>query len=75
VRRAADVLAGLGTVVEEVDPGFADPVRAYHVLWFFGALPARDDADLDDLSKKERKAYARICGRALATPWPTRPAT
>jgi uncharacterized protein (DUF2252 family) len=28
--------------------------------------PFRDDVDLDDLSKKEWKAYARICGRALA---------
>jgi uncharacterized protein (DUF2252 family) len=28
--------------------------------------PYRDDVDLDDLSKKEWKAYARICGRALA---------
>jgi uncharacterized protein (DUF2252 family) len=28
--------------------------------------PFRDDLDLDDLSKKEWKAYARICGRALA---------
>ena len=28
--------------------------------------PFRDDIDLDDLSKKEWKKYARICGRALA---------
>jgi uncharacterized protein (DUF2252 family) len=28
--------------------------------------PFRDDVDLDDLSKKEWKAYAGICGRALA---------
>lgn len=28
--------------------------------------PFRDDIDLDDLSKKEWKAYARICGRCLA---------
>ncbi len=28
--------------------------------------PFRDDVDLDDLSKKEWKAYARICGRTLA---------
>jgi aspartyl-tRNA(Asn)/glutamyl-tRNA(Gln) amidotransferase subunit A len=36
-RRAAGVLAELGATVEEVDPGFADPVEAYHVLWFSGA--------------------------------------
>src|SRR6185312_11186850 len=37
VRAAVEVLAGLGAHVFEVDPGFADPVRAYHVLWFSGA--------------------------------------
>jgi aspartyl-tRNA(Asn)/glutamyl-tRNA(Gln) amidotransferase subunit A len=36
VRAAVDVLAGLGAVVDEVDPGFADPVEAFHVLWFSG---------------------------------------
>ena len=36
-RRAAGVLAELGATVEEVDPGFADPIEAYHVLWFSGA--------------------------------------
>lgn len=28
--------------------------------------PFRDDIDLDDLSKKSWKQYARACGRALA---------
>jgi aspartyl-tRNA(Asn)/glutamyl-tRNA(Gln) amidotransferase subunit A len=37
VRRAVEVLAELGADVEEVDPGFADPVDAFHVLWFAGA--------------------------------------
>ncbi|GHJ35637.1 amidase [Streptomyces sp. TS71-3] len=37
VRHAADVLADLGAEVEEADPGFADPVGAYHTLWFSGA--------------------------------------
>src|SRR5262245_39458176 len=36
VRAAVDVLAGLGAEVDEVDPGFADPVEAFHVLWFSG---------------------------------------
>jgi aspartyl-tRNA(Asn)/glutamyl-tRNA(Gln) amidotransferase subunit A len=36
VRAAVDVLAGLGAEVDEVDPGFADPVQAFHVLWFSG---------------------------------------
>lgn len=37
VRAAVGVLAELGAVVEEVDPGFADPVEAFHQLWFAGA--------------------------------------
>jgi aspartyl-tRNA(Asn)/glutamyl-tRNA(Gln) amidotransferase subunit A len=36
VRAAVDVLADAGAEVDEVDPGFADPVEAFHVLWFSG---------------------------------------
>ena len=36
VRAAVDVLAGAGAHVDEVDPGFSDPVEAFHVLWFTG---------------------------------------
>jgi aspartyl-tRNA(Asn)/glutamyl-tRNA(Gln) amidotransferase subunit A len=46
VRAAVDVLADAGAVVEEVDPGFDDPVEAFNVLWFSGAakvLSAYDD--------------------------------
>ncbi|GHJ37275.1 amidase [Streptomyces sp. TS71-3] len=37
VERAVRRLAELGAVVEEADPGFADPVEAFHTLWFSGA--------------------------------------
>ncbi|MFD3516214.1 amidase [Streptomyces sp. NPDC058657] len=37
VRGAVSALAELGAFVEEVDPDFADPVQAFHVLWFSGA--------------------------------------
>jgi aspartyl-tRNA(Asn)/glutamyl-tRNA(Gln) amidotransferase subunit A len=37
VRTAAAVLADAGAHVEQADPGFADPVDAFHVLWFAGA--------------------------------------
>ncbi|RNF97665.1 amidase [Streptomyces botrytidirepellens] len=37
VRRAVDLLDGLGAVVEEIDPGIEDPVEAFHTLWFSGA--------------------------------------
>jgi aspartyl-tRNA(Asn)/glutamyl-tRNA(Gln) amidotransferase subunit A len=40
VRAAVEVLADLGARVEEVDPGFEDPVDAFHVLWFSGAANA-----------------------------------
>jgi aspartyl-tRNA(Asn)/glutamyl-tRNA(Gln) amidotransferase subunit A len=40
VRAAVGVLAELGAQVTETDPGFADPVAAYHVLWFAGAAKA-----------------------------------
>jgi aspartyl-tRNA(Asn)/glutamyl-tRNA(Gln) amidotransferase subunit A len=36
VRAAVDILAGAGAEVDEVDPGFSDPVQAFHVLWFSG---------------------------------------
>jgi len=37
VSEAVEVLEGLGAVVEQVDPGFEDPVDAFSVLWFSGA--------------------------------------
>jgi aspartyl-tRNA(Asn)/glutamyl-tRNA(Gln) amidotransferase subunit A len=37
VAAAAGVFAELGAHVESVDPGFADPVEEFHVLWFAGA--------------------------------------
>jgi len=37
VRAAVEVFAGEGAIVEQVDPGFADPVDAFHTLWFTGA--------------------------------------
>jgi aspartyl-tRNA(Asn)/glutamyl-tRNA(Gln) amidotransferase subunit A len=40
VRTAVQVLADAGAAVEEVDPGFEDPVEAFHVLWFTGAAKA-----------------------------------
>jgi len=37
VRRAVERLAALGAYVTEADPDFADPVDAFHTLWFAGA--------------------------------------
>jgi aspartyl-tRNA(Asn)/glutamyl-tRNA(Gln) amidotransferase subunit A len=37
VRQAVRVLRDLGAKVEEVDPGFADPMPEFRVLWWSGA--------------------------------------
>lgn len=37
VRAAVNVLSDAGARVEEVDPGFRDPIEAFHILWFSGA--------------------------------------
>jgi aspartyl-tRNA(Asn)/glutamyl-tRNA(Gln) amidotransferase subunit A len=42
VRTAVGVLADAGAVVEEVDPGFDDPVEAFELLWFAGAAKVVD---------------------------------
>jgi aspartyl-tRNA(Asn)/glutamyl-tRNA(Gln) amidotransferase subunit A len=68
VRAAVAVLAGLGAVVEEVDPGFDDPVEAFHVLWFAGAATSvgqfpteswsRLDPGLQEICEQGRRASA-----------------
>jgi aspartyl-tRNA(Asn)/glutamyl-tRNA(Gln) amidotransferase subunit A len=40
VSAAASVFAELGADVSMTDPGFADPVDAFHVLWFSGVASA-----------------------------------
>jgi aspartyl-tRNA(Asn)/glutamyl-tRNA(Gln) amidotransferase subunit A len=53
VAAAVRRLAELGAEVEEADPGYADPVEAFHTLWFSGAakvaerLTPRQLIDLD----------------------------
>jgi aspartyl-tRNA(Asn)/glutamyl-tRNA(Gln) amidotransferase subunit A len=42
VLRAANVLADLGAVVEERDPGFPDPNADFETLWLTGAANLRD---------------------------------
>lgn len=37
VAAAAGVFTELGATVEAAEPGFADPIEAFHVLWFSGA--------------------------------------
>ncbi|MGW1834983.1 amidase [Streptomyces sp. NPDC002067] len=61
VRAAAETLASLGAHVEEADPPIADPVEAFHVLWFSGA--ARVVEHLDAAGRELLDpGLAEICG-------------
>ncbi|CAL9468505.1 Acylamidase [Streptomyces sp. enrichment culture] len=61
VRRAVERLAGLGAYVEETDPDLADPVDAFHALWFSGAARAAQH-----LTREQRErldpGLREICG-------------
>ncbi len=48
VRAAVGVLAEAGAEVAEVDPGFADPVDAFNVLWWSGAAKVLSAYTVDD---------------------------
>jgi len=77
VRVAVEVLAGLGAVVEEVDPGFDDPVEAFHVLWFAGAAKSVEqfpkaswsqlDPGLQEICDQGRRTSAMDYLEATAT--------
>jgi aspartyl-tRNA(Asn)/glutamyl-tRNA(Gln) amidotransferase subunit A len=61
VRAALDVIASAGAEVDEVDPGFADPVEAFHVLWYSGeahVLRAYGDAVDDRVDPGLRRTAA-----------------
>ncbi len=73
---AVDVVAALGTKVEEVDPGFADPLTAFETLWFAGAAAslaplgavarAQMDPGLVDIAEQGARTGAVDYLRALA---------
>lgn len=48
VRAAVGVLSTAGARVDEVDPGFSDPVDAFHVLWFSGEAKVLQGFDRTD---------------------------
>jgi aspartyl-tRNA(Asn)/glutamyl-tRNA(Gln) amidotransferase subunit A len=67
VRAAVQVLVDAGAVVEEIDPGFADPVEAFHVLWFAGAakvLESYPEGSLDRIDPGLRRCVEQ--GRELS---------
>ena len=47
VGKAVQVLGGLGAHIEQTDPGFSDPVEAFHVLWFAGAAKSVEDLTVE----------------------------
>lgn len=51
VRQAVEVLADAGAHIEEIDPGFTDPVEAFHVLWFSGAAKVLEQYEPTDLAR------------------------
>lgn len=52
-REAVEVLASLGAVVEEADPGFADPIAPLMTLWASGAALALASIPLEDRAKMD----------------------
>jgi aspartyl-tRNA(Asn)/glutamyl-tRNA(Gln) amidotransferase subunit A len=48
---AVEVFSSLGAVVESADPGFTDPVEAFHVLWFAGAAKTVEHLDEAGLAR------------------------
>jgi aspartyl-tRNA(Asn)/glutamyl-tRNA(Gln) amidotransferase subunit A len=69
VRAAVDVIASAGAEVDEVDPGFADPVEAFHVLWFSGeahVLRGYGDAVDDRVDPGLRRTAALGAGFSAA---------
>ncbi len=58
VRDAVGVLAAAGAIVEEVDPGFTDPIGAFEMLWFTGAglvLQAYGEGAIDEIDPGLRR--------------------
>jgi len=65
VRAAMAVLADAGAHVEQADPGFADPVDAFHVLWFAGAAKVWQTYAADAVRRVD-PGLRRIVARAGA---------
>ena len=58
-QKAAQVFADLGAKVEDVDPGFAEPVEVLHAIWF-GVASAVVDAVAPAMREKMDPGFRRI---------------
>ena len=65
VEAAVDVFAELGAVVSIADPGFADPVAAFHALWFSGAA-ASTAALTDEQRARLDPGLREVCEQGAA---------
>ncbi|GAA1807592.1 amidase [Nesterenkonia flava] len=67
VAEAVGLLEEAGAIVEQVDPGFDDPVEAFHVLWFTGAAKVLEVYGPDALGEIDPGLRAGIEEYAGAT--------
>lgn len=51
VRDAVEVLADAGAEIEEIHPGFDDPVQAFRVLWYAGAAKVLEGYGADAIEQ------------------------
>ncbi|MGH8869738.1 MAG: amidase [Actinomycetes bacterium] len=65
VREAVRALEGLGAEVEEVDPGFEDPVEAFAVLWYSGAAKSAGALGRENWSRLD-PGLREVCEAGLA---------
>jgi len=63
VASAVEVFTELGAVVSQEDPGFTDPVEAFHVLWFSGAA-ASTAALTDEQRAKLDPGLREVCAQS-----------
>ncbi|MGY0489541.1 amidase [Streptomyces sp. WG-D5] len=65
VAAVARLLADLGADVEEADPGFSDPVEAYHTLWFSGAAKVVEHLSAEQFARLD-PGLQEVCREGAA---------
>lgn len=64
VTAAAAAFTDLGATVEQADPGFADPVEDFHILWFSGAAKSVAHLSADQRATMDT-GLQEICEQGL----------
>ena len=67
VEKAVKVLADLGAMIEQVDPGFEDPAPCFRTLWWSGAR-----ALLGKLPKEKKAMLDPAWPMSSSSPWRSR---